>query len=45
MFGCEAKIGISSSSLPTEVTATLQTEDDLAAAVAGSSSIPVVPAL
>ena len=44
MFGCEAKIGISSSSLPTEVTATLQTEDDLAAAVAGSSSIPVVPA-
>ena len=38
MFGCEAKIGITSSSLPTEVIATLQSEDDLVTAVTGSTS-------
>ena len=38
MFGCETKIGITSSSLPTEVIATLQSEDDLVTAVTGSTS-------
>ena len=38
MFGCESKIGITSSSLPTEVIATLQSEDDLVTAVTGSTS-------
>jgi len=37
MFGCEARIGISSSSLPAEVIATLQSEDDLFASVNGDN--------
>jgi len=38
MFGCEAKIGLISSALPTEVIATMQNEDDLVAALTSSSS-------
>ena len=37
MFGCEARIGITSSSLPAEVIATLQSEDDLFATVNGDN--------
>jgi len=38
MFGYEAKIGLTSSALPTEVIATMQNEDDLVAALTSSSS-------
>ena len=37
MFGCEARIVITSSSLPAEVIATLQSEDDLFATVNGDN--------
>ena len=43
MFGREAKVEITSSSLPTEIIATLQSEDDLVAATTGSSSYNPVP--
>ena len=39
MFGCEAKGGLTSSSLPTEVIVRIQTEDDLISAI---SNLPVV---
>ena len=38
MFDCEVKIGLTLSSLPTEVIATMQSEDDLVAALTSSSS-------
>jgi len=38
MFGCEAKIGLTSFALPTEVIATMQNEDDMVAALTSSSS-------
>jgi len=37
MFGCEARIGITSSSLPAEVIATLQSENDLFTTVNGDN--------
>jgi len=43
MFGCEAKIGITSSSLPTKIIATLQSDDDVVTAITGSSSYNPVP--
>ncbi|XP_041362857.1 KRAB-A domain-containing protein 2-like [Gigantopelta aegis] len=33
MFGCEAKVGLTSSSLPTEVVVRMQSEDDLISAI------------
>ncbi|XP_041372812.1 KRAB-A domain-containing protein 2-like [Gigantopelta aegis] len=39
MFGCEAKVGLTSSSLPTEVVVRMQSEDDLISAI---SNVPIV---
>ena len=36
MFGCEARVGLTSLSLPSKVINTLESEDDLAAIVAHS---------
>ena len=40
MFGCEAKVGLTSSSLPAEVIARLQSEDDLVTALTGTQQAP-----
>ena len=37
MFGCEAKVGLTTSSLPTEIVERMQTEDDLLSAISISS--------
>ncbi|CAM1326349.1 KRBA2 (predicted) [Pycnogonum litorale] len=40
MFGCEAKVGLTSSSLPTGVVERMQSEDDLVSAL---SNLPTIP--